>query len=393
MPRADRLLQPIHPGLSDEFRRMADDLVREANGLGSMLAPPTRNGIAELIALINAYYSNLIEGHYTFPRDIERGLADEWADDDDARDYQVEGAAHVQVERIVKRALAEDPDLDPASVDFLAWVHRLFYERLPARFRVIETPGGRTLTVEPGELRTKGVIVGRHPTPDVEDLDLMLRAFEDAYRIDELHHPENLAAVFAAHHRLLWIQPFLDGNGRVARIMTQAHLYRLGLSGSGMWSLPRGLARAESQYKQCLSAADGSRPEERPASVRQAEEELTRFCEFMADTALEQVRFMGRKLDFETFERRIRRFVDDDPDLKPEIADLLWDMALRGRVPRSELPRLLGISERSARNVSRTLLDRGLVQASTHRAPLRLAFPADAAEVYFPRLFPAAAGA
>lgn len=393
MSRANRLLQPTHPALSDEFRRMADDLVREASALGAMLAAPTRNGMAELIALINAYYSNLIEGHYTFPRDIEHGLAEEWADDEYARDYQAEGVAHVQVERIVKRALAEDPDLDPASVDFLSWVHRLFYERLPARFRVIETPGGRTLTVEPGELRTKGVLVGRHPAPDLEDLGLMLRAFEDAYRIDELHHPENLAAVFAAHHRLLWIQPFLDGNGRVARIMTQAHLYRLGMGGSGMWSLPRGLARAESQYKQSLAAVDAARPEERPASTRQAEEELTKFCEFMADTALEQVRFMGRKLDFDTFERRVRRFVDTDSELKPEIADLLWDMALRGRVPRGELPRILGISERTARGVTRKLLDRGLVQASTHRAPLRLAFPTDAAEVYFPRLFPAAAGA
>ncbi len=393
MSRANRLLQPTYPGLTDEFRRMADDFVREANALGALLAPPTRSGMAELIALINAYYSNLIEGHYTFPRDIERGLAEQWADDDDARDYQAEGVAHVQVERIVKRALAEDPDLDPASVDFLSWVHRLFYERLPARFRVIETPGGRTLTVEPGELRTKGVIVGRHPTPDVEGLDQMLRGFEEAYRIDPLHHPENLAAVFAAHHRLLWTQPFLDGNGRVARIMTQAHLYRLGLAGSGMWSLPRGLARAESQYKQSLTAADVGRPEERPAAARQAEEELTTFCEFMVDTALEQVRFMSRKLDFDTFERRIRRFVDTDAELKPETADLLWEIAVHGRVSRGALPRILGVSERAARGVTRNLLDRGLVQASTHRAPLRLAFPTDAAEVYFPRLFPAAAGA
>lgn len=388
MSRADRSLRPVHPPLSDEFRASADALVRETNRLAATLAPQTREGIAELIALINAYYSNLIEGHYTFPRDIERGLAGRWADAEDARDYQAEGVAHVQVERLVRHELRENPGLDPASPEFVSWVHRLFYERLPARFRVIETPGGRTLTVEPGELRTKGVIVGRHSTPDLQDLDKTMRAFAEAYPLDGLHHPENLAAVFAAHQRFLWIQPFLDGNGRVARIMTQAHLHQLGLDGSGLWSLARGLARADALYKQNLAAADGPGGES-PDSADQ----LATFCMFMADTALEQVRFMQRSLDLDGLERRMRRFVEADEELQPEIGNLVWDMALRGRVARADVPRVLGVSEDAGREATRTLLERGLIQTSSHRAPLRLAFPTTAGEAYFPRLFPAAAGA
>lgn len=388
MSRADRSLRPVRPPLSDDFRASADALMRETNRLGATLAPQTREGIAELIALINAYYSNLIEGHYTFPRDIERGLSEHWADEADARDYQAEGVAHVQVERLVRQELRENPELDPASPEFLSWVHRLFYERLPARFRVIETPGGRTLTVEPGELRTKGVIVGRHPAPDVQDLDKMMRVFADAYRLDSLHHPENLASVFAAHQRLLWIQPFLDGNGRVARIMTQAHLDQLGLDGGGLWSLARGLARADALYKQYLTAADG-----REYEGRHTEQELATFCQFMVDTALEQVRFMQRSLELDGLERRMRRFVEAHDELQPETAGLLWDMALRGRVARAEVPRMLGLAEDRGREITRTLLERGLVQSSSHRAPLRLAFPTYAAEAYFPRLFPAAAGA
>lgn len=387
MSRADRPLRPTRPPLSDAFRASADALVRETNRLGATLAPQTCEGIAELIALINAYYSNLIEGHYTFPRDIEHGLAERWSDAEDARDYQAEGVAHVQVERLVRQQLHEDPELDPASPDFLSWVHRLFYERLPAQFRVIETPGGRTLKVEPGELRTKGVIVGRHPTPDVQDLDKLMRAFVGAYQIEGLHHPENLAAVFSAHHRLLWIQPFLDGNGRVARIMTQAHLHRLGLDGAGLWSMARGLARADALYKQYLTAADG-----RDGEGRHTEQELATYCQFMVDTALEQVRFMQRSLEIEGLERRVRRFVEAHEEIPPEAANLLWDMALRGRVARSDAPRMLGMSEDAGREVIRDLLDRGLIQAGSHRAPLRLAFPTYAAEAYFPRLFPAAAG-
>jgi len=35
---------------------------------------------------------------------------------------------------------------------------------------------------------------------------------------------ESILATAAAHHRLVWIHPLLDGNGRVARLMSHATL-------------------------------------------------------------------------------------------------------------------------------------------------------------------------
>jgi len=40
----------------------------------------------------------------------------------------------------------------------------------------------------------------------------------------------------AAHHRLLWMPPFLDGNGRVTRLMSHAMLLDA-LDTGGIWSV------------------------------------------------------------------------------------------------------------------------------------------------------------
>ena len=59
-------------------------------------------------------------------------------------------------------------------------------------------------------------------------------------------------AAAAAHHRLLWIHPFLDGNGRVARLMSYAMLLET-LDTNGIWSIARGLARNVADYKAYLA--------------------------------------------------------------------------------------------------------------------------------------------
>ncbi|WP_217639947.1 Fic family protein [Palleronia marisminoris] len=53
---------------------------------------------------------------------------------------------------------------------------------------------------------------------------------------------EPILAAACAHHRLLWVHPFLNGNGRVARLMSYAMLRRAPDT-LGLWSVARGLAR------------------------------------------------------------------------------------------------------------------------------------------------------
>src|SRR5690606_21003164 len=110
---------------------------------------------------------------------------------------------------------------------------------------------------EPGVLRKRHVRVGQQHIPvSPGALPRFLKRFEEAY--SGLGKAETIISAAAAHHRLLWIHPFLDGNGRVARLMSYAML-RDALETGGIWSIARGLARQESKYKAHLAACDDER--------------------------------------------------------------------------------------------------------------------------------------
>src|ERR1017187_2059024 len=66
--------------------------------LGAALHPRTAANLAALVRIMNTYYSNLIEGHDTRPKDIERALAGNFEGDKQRRNLQVEAAAHVRVQ-------------------------------------------------------------------------------------------------------------------------------------------------------------------------------------------------------------------------------------------------------------------------------------------------------
>jgi Fic family protein len=71
---------------------------------------------------MNTYYSNLIEGHDTRPRDTERALAGEFDQDEGRRNLQREAAAHVRVQAEIDRRAEEGTLPPPASRAFLQWL-------------------------------------------------------------------------------------------------------------------------------------------------------------------------------------------------------------------------------------------------------------------------------
>src|SRR5208283_2814639 len=110
---------------------------------------------------------------------------------------------------------------------------------LPAELLVVQDPRtGREVTVVPGEFRDADVEVGRHLPPPAAEIARFLERMEDVYEPSRLLPTRRLIAVAAVHHRLLWVHPFYDGNGRVARLVAHAMLLRFGL-GSSVWSVAR----------------------------------------------------------------------------------------------------------------------------------------------------------
>jgi Fic family protein len=66
--------------------------------------------------------------------------------------------------------------------------------------------------------------VGKHTPPDFEALPTFLNRFHSFYGDKQSLEGERLAVIAAAHHRLAWIHPFGDGNGRVIRLQSPAQL-------------------------------------------------------------------------------------------------------------------------------------------------------------------------
>ena len=65
-------------------------------------------------------------------------------------------------------------------------------------------------------------MVGQHVAISLGALPRFLKRFEEVY--SSLGKTDTILVTTAAHHRILWIHPFLDGNGRVARLMSYAML-------------------------------------------------------------------------------------------------------------------------------------------------------------------------
>jgi Fic family protein len=76
-------------------------------------------------------------------------------------------------------------------------------------------------------------MVGRHIAISPGALLRFLKRFEDVYA--KTGRTKAILSTAAAHHRLLWMHPFLDGNGRVARLMSHAVLMEE-LDSGGVWS-------------------------------------------------------------------------------------------------------------------------------------------------------------
>ncbi len=368
---------------------LAVEVVRRSASLGASLHPITRATVAGLLRQMNSYYSNLIEGHYTHPVDIERALRAEYTADPAKRALQLEHKAHVEVQQELEARLLAEPDLDICSAELLCWIHARFYERLPDELRLLRDPRlGRTLAVHGGALRTLDVEVGHHMAPAHESLPRFLEHFARAYSPRRLSKLGRVIAAAASHHRLAWIHPFLDGNGRVARLFTHAYLIRAKVHAEGLWSVSRGFARKRDAYLASLAAADEpSANGHGPLSG----EGLHRFCEFFLETALDQIDFMAGLLDLDNLQARVLAYAQRAvlmKRLRPGAGLLLRDVLLRGEVERGEASRITGMSASGAREVVRQLLDEGLLVSSSPKGPVRLGLPVKAAGELFPRLYP-----
>lgn len=397
MPITDSIYR-IEPTLLENPNAEIADVIAELSSnaatLGSKLHPRTAQGLADLVRIMNTYYSNLIEGHSTRPRDIERALERDFDEDEERRNLQIEAAAHVRVQRWIDELVAKDELPQPTSVEFVKAIHAKFYEDATPAMLLVKG-ANHSFEMIPGAFREgqeQDVEVGRHIPPTSERVPPLMERFETRYGA-KMGAATKLAAIAAAHHRFNYIHPFPDGNGRVSRLMSHAMIQHAGIGAHGLWSVSRGLARglkSRTDYKMMMNYADMPRQGDRDGRGNLSERALSDFTLWFLRVCLDQVTFMSDLFDLSNLVGRLKLYVERSGKLKPQAFSLLEEAALRGEFARGEADRITRLPERTARLVLTQLLDEGLLGSDTPKGPVSLRFPADSLDLLFPKLFPAA---
>ena len=393
IPESPSRIEPARlSSIPEEVNDLVSELSTATAALGSRLHVKTGANLAGLVRTMNCYYSNLIEGHSTRPRDIERALTGDFDTDENRRNLQIEAAAHIRVQRKIDAQFANDELPEPASPEFIQWLHKEFYLGASKETLTIQNENSSFL-MTPGEWRSlteHDNAVGRHMPPSSDHVVDFMAYFEKKYRFKNLGAGTRILAMASGHHRFNYIHPFPDGNGRVSRLMSHAMGLSAGIGAHGLWSISRGLARgieSRSEYKTKMDYADTPRQGDLDGRGNLSEKALIDFVTWFLTISLDQVEFMSGLFDLSKLSGRLQRYVERDDELKPEANNLLQEALLRGEFERGEAPRITGHPERTARRILNSVIDQGLLASQTPKSPVSLRFPAKSLDELFPKLY------
>ncbi len=380
MPPAD------HPGVR-ALLDMSFELGRASSTLGGRLPTPTREAIGDLVRSMNCYYSNLIEGHHTFPVEIEKAMRGEYSENAEKRNLQLEARSHIEVQAKIDTGAYDSFGFGQSLI---REIHREFYSGLPDEFRLVKDPK-REMQIEiiPGEWRTNDVQVGRHVPISYRHVPSFMAHFDAWYNPVKIGPARAAIAAAASHHRLAWIHPFVDGNGRTSRLFAHAYLRHFGI-GNELWSVSRGLARRKDDYKNLLERADAPPQTMTDGRGTLSDGRLIDFCRFFIETCIDQVSYMESVIEPTRLRDHLRAFVGAEAAmglLDERVSYLLDNLAFRGEVPKAEVPRILDLSPQQTHRLLTPLRNRGILVTQGHIQPWQLAFPLSQVERIFPKLF------
>ncbi len=392
-----RAFEPLYPDerVLGPLLELAGALSHEAARLGGDAGRPVAAALRPWLRAMNSYYTNKIEGQHTRPSDIERALHRKFDADKKLAKKQRLAVTHVRAEEQLETSSQPVAPRDLFSSTYVREIHRVLYEGLPPADRV--TDEGEP--IPPGEYRQRDVTAGHHLPPRPADVAEFVDGWARAYA--RLAGREALVVAAAcSHHRLTWIHPFIDGNGRTARLHSHLLLHALDLT-HGLWSLMRGLARTQDAYYARLNNADLQRRNDLDGRGALSQEGLVAFAAYFLDLCLDQVRFMRDRLDLPALKARLQsllRSLEERPwrigsersVIKSEALEALHYVAVAGPVERSRFVAMTGLGGRTGRRVLASLLDYGILEAESPRAPVRFALPLNSLRYLFPNLWPEA---
>lgn len=390
-------IRPLYPEerMLEPLKELASQLVADCHRLGGQAGEPLVRALRPKLRAMNSYYTNKIEGQHTEPAAIERALRKQFDADAALAKKQRLAIAHMEVEQELEKKVAGATPKNLFDAAFVQEIHGRLYRKLPEADCV--TDQGKPIV--PGEFRRDDVTAGRHVAPPWKDVDGLMQAWAERYR-GMAGTEALLVGVSCSHHRLAWIHPFIDGNGRAARLHAHAVLDAMGLT-HGLWSPMRGLARTQERYYARLSSADLPRRNDLDGRGPLSQEELVEFARYFLEICVDQVRFMRERLDLASLKDRLRALLihlegkpwkigSEKSIVKLDALEPLHYVAMAGPLERARFIAMTGLGERTSRRILASLLDYGVLTAETTRAQVEFAVPLRSLRFLFPNLWPEA---
>ena len=389
-----------------EYENKLVDLYMADAALNQTIPESIRSSTEWLLRLVNCFYSNRIEGNSTHPKDLlrtqEKGKID---NEENATDAITELLAHLEAQIKAKEAAS---DLTNVSTQkFIKNLHKSFYDGLPNSFLAVKDQDGnqvfnsenKPLLVHPGEYRSHSVKVGTHIPPVSGELNQYMNWLESSFDPEKIHGTTKVVAAAALHHRLAWIHPFQDGNGRVIRLLTDCYMRCSGFGGYGLWSITRGFGRDTQAYYAALSQADKPRQGSSDGRGILSDAGLIYFIKYFIDTALDQVEYfsglleprkLGIRVDY-YFEMRAKGGLPSSsgenlPLLKIAARDIYRLLLEKGGMSRGAIIQHLDKGEQTLRPVFKQMENEGLISAKPKR-DVELKLSTTAVEFLFPQLW------
>lgn len=389
-------MEPLFPDdNSGRLETLAIKLIESTARLSGTMNPITRTAIADFLRPMNSYYSNLIEGHDTHPIDIDRALRNDFSTNKTKRDLQMEAHAHINLHKSISEEINRAEKI-PSAISYIKEIHKKFYDHLPEDFRTVKTKEGKLRKVIPGEFRDCEVEVGRHVAPRHDKLNLFGARFEEFYSPESNSNKSvirRIISIAASHHRLAWIHPFLDGNGRVVRLYSDACFMYEKKDASGLWSISRGLARTKSDYTTHLANADQRRINDYDGRGNLSNKFLIAFCEYFLSVAIDQAEFMYKVIDTENMRERINGFAELMTlrgKLRKEAKFILTEVFLKGKISQTEAMKVTNTSDKTLKLITNELTDLGLL-ISKKEGTTRMyyvSYPILFSPILFPGIYP-----
>lgn len=307
----------------------------------SWIAPAQRDALVRL-----AHYSTRIEGNPLTLPEVE-ALAE-------GKDLAVEERAKLEVLNYfaaLRWIWRKSPPFEIKEKDLLH-LHKILTHG------VLPKPEAGAYKTKPNVVYGEGRVIYRPPPP--EAVPILTRALLDWLSSEEAKKDQALIAAAIAHHRLVSIHPFADGNGRIARALESWILYRRGFDTHHIFALDEFFDQDRDRYYREIQG------------VREKDDDLTSWLEYVSEGALGTL----RKIQLRIQSLRTKKpAVKITLNLKQErILQLLTETPFAGG---GALARSLGITRSHLSKLMRPLLKAGLIvkEGSTKAANYRLPKP------------------